>query len=124
MMLSVQTCTSDPTSDTLGATKVSRITDLYLLGREQLASLDNRSAREFCSCGTCINLKELKLTAKVRTKSRYWASKGSLAWYSPDFVLVVKKKDGSSRLCVDYRQLNKLTIKNKYSLPRINDLLD
>jgi len=36
----------------------------------------------------------------------------------------VKKKDGSSRLCVDYRQLNKLTIKNKYPLSRIDDLLD
>ncbi|XP_027922874.1 uncharacterized protein LOC114180782 [Vigna unguiculata] len=36
----------------------------------------------------------------------------------------LKKKDGSSRLCVDYRQLNKLTIKNKYPLPRIDDLLD
>ena len=39
-------------------------------------------------------------------------------------MLLVKKKDGSSRLCVDYRQLNKLTIKNKYLLPRIFDLLD
>jgi len=39
-------------------------------------------------------------------------------------VLLVKKKDGSSRLCVDYRQLNKLTIKNKYLLPRIDDLLN
>jgi len=38
--------------------------------------------------------------------------------------LLVKKKDWSSRLCVDYRQLNKLTIKNKYSLPRIDDLLN
>jgi len=36
----------------------------------------------------------------------------------------VKKKDRSSRLCVDYRQLNKLTIKNKYPLPRIDDLLN
>jgi len=39
-------------------------------------------------------------------------------------VLLVKKKDGSSRLCVDYKQLNKLTIKNKYPLPRIDDLMD
>jgi len=39
-------------------------------------------------------------------------------------VLLVKKKDGNSRLCVNYRQLNKLTIKNKYLLPRINDLID
>jgi len=39
-------------------------------------------------------------------------------------VLFVKKKDGSLRLCIDYRQLNKLTIKNKYPLPRIDDLFD
>jgi len=43
-------------------------------------------------------------------------------WGAP--VLLVKKKDGSSRLCVDYRQLNKLTIKNKYPLPRIDELMD
>jgi len=34
------------------------------------------------------------------------------------------KKDGSMRLCIDYRQLNKVTIKNKYPLPRIDDLMD
>lgn len=43
-------------------------------------------------------------------------------WGAP--VLFVKKKDGSMRLCIDYRELNKLTIKNKYPLPRINDLFD
>ena len=34
------------------------------------------------------------------------------------------KKDGMLRLCVDYRQLNKMTVKNKYPLPRIDDLFD
>ncbi|XP_052113917.1 uncharacterized protein LOC110278045 [Arachis duranensis] len=39
-------------------------------------------------------------------------------------VLFVKKKDGTMRLCVDYRQLNKITVRNKYPLPRIDDLFD
>jgi hypothetical protein len=39
-------------------------------------------------------------------------------------VLFVKKKDGTMRLCVDYRALNKMTIKNKYPLPRIDELMD
>ena len=43
-------------------------------------------------------------------------------WGAP--VLFVKKKDGSLRLCIDYRGLNKVTIKNKYPLPRIDDLFD
>ena len=43
-------------------------------------------------------------------------------WGAP--VLFVKKKDGTLRLCIDYRHLNKVTIKNKYPLPRINDLFD
>ena len=39
-------------------------------------------------------------------------------------VLMVPKPDGTWRVCVDYRMLNKLTIKNQYPLPRIDDLLD
>ncbi|WP_424955321.1 reverse transcriptase family protein, partial [Enterobacter hormaechei] len=39
-------------------------------------------------------------------------------------MLFVKKKDGSLRMCVDYRRLNQVTIKNKYPLPRIDDLFD
>ena len=39
-------------------------------------------------------------------------------------VLFVKKKDGTLKLCIDYRELNMITIKNKYLLPRIDDLFD
>ena len=39
-------------------------------------------------------------------------------------MLFVKKKDGSMRMCIDYRELNKETVKNKYPLPRIDDLFD
>jgi hypothetical protein len=39
-------------------------------------------------------------------------------------VLFVEKKDKSMRMCVDYRSLNEVTIKNKYPLPRTDDLFD
>ena len=39
-------------------------------------------------------------------------------------MLFVKKKDGSMRMCIDYWQLNKVNIKNKYLMPRIDDLFD
>lgn len=43
-------------------------------------------------------------------------------WGAP--VLFVKKKDGFMRMCIDYRELDRVTIKNKYPLPRIDDLFD
>ena len=39
-------------------------------------------------------------------------------------VLFVGKKDGTQRMCIDYKSLNEVTIKNKYPLPRIDDLFD
>jgi len=43
-------------------------------------------------------------------------------WGAP--ILLVKKKDGSQRLYINYRELNQVTVKNKYPLPRIDDLFD
>ena len=43
-------------------------------------------------------------------------------WGAP--ILFVKKKDGTLPMCIDYRQINKVTVKNKYLLPRIEDIFD
>ncbi|GJV44741.1 putative reverse transcriptase domain-containing protein [Tanacetum coccineum] len=59
-------------------------------------------------------LKELSNKGFIRPSSSPWGAP----------VLFVKKKDGSFRMCIDYRELNKLTVKNRYPLPRINDLFD
>ncbi len=66
-------------------------------------------------------LKELK-TQLQELVDRGFVRPSHSPWGAP--VLFVKKKDGSLRLCIDYRQLNKVTIKNKYPLPRIDDLFD
>ena len=59
-------------------------------------------------------LEELQRIGFIRPSSSPWGAP----------VLFVKKKDGSMRLCVDYRALNEVTIKNKYPLPSIDDLFD
>ena len=68
-----------------------------------------------------VELKELKLQLKELLEKGFIQPSVS-PWGAP--VLFVKKKDGTLRLCIDYRQLNKLKIKNKYLLPRIDDLFD
>ncbi|GJZ59125.1 putative reverse transcriptase domain-containing protein [Tanacetum coccineum] len=59
-------------------------------------------------------LQELSDKGFIRPSSSPWGA----------LVLFVKKKDGSFRMCIDYRELNKLTMKNRYPLPRIDDLFD
>jgi len=59
-------------------------------------------------------LKELQEKGFIRPSSSPWGAP----------VIFVDKKDGTQRMCVDYRSLNKVTIKNKYPLPRIDDLFD
>jgi hypothetical protein len=65
--------------------------------------------------------------AELKKQIRELQDKGyvqpsSSPWGAP--VLFVEKKDGTQRMCIDYRSLNEVTIKNKYTVPRINDLFD
>nr|GEU83170.1 hypothetical protein [Tanacetum cinerariifolium] len=66
-------------------------------------------------------LKELSDQLKELSEKVFICSSSS-PWGAP--VLFMKKKDGSFRMCIDYRQLNKLTVKNRYPLSRIDDLFD
>ncbi|WMV57246.1 hypothetical protein MTR67_050631, partial [Solanum verrucosum] len=66
-------------------------------------------------------LREVKAQIQELLDKGFIRSSASL-WGAP--VLFVKKKDDSMRMCINYRQLNKVTIRNKYPLPRIDDLFD
>ncbi|KAJ9538127.1 hypothetical protein OSB04_030860 [Centaurea solstitialis] len=66
-------------------------------------------------------MKEMMIPLQELLDKRFIRPSAS-PWGAP--VLFVKKKDGSFRMCIDYRELNKVTIKNKYPLPRIDDLFD
>jgi hypothetical protein len=59
-------------------------------------------------------IKELQDKGYIHPSSSPWGA----------LVLLVEKKDGTQRMCVDYRSLNEVTIKHKYPLPRIDDLFD
>nr|GEU61226.1 putative reverse transcriptase domain-containing protein [Tanacetum cinerariifolium] len=66
-------------------------------------------------------MKELAKQLQELSEKEFIRSNSS-PWGAP--VLFVKKKDGSFRMCIDYRELNKLIVKNRYPLLRINDLFD
>ncbi|XP_071933848.1 uncharacterized protein [Coffea arabica] len=66
-------------------------------------------------------LKKLKLQLQDLLERDFIRENGS-PWRAP--VLFVKRKDGTLRLCIDYRELNNVTIKNKYPLPDIDELFD
>ena len=66
-------------------------------------------------------LKELKVQMEELVNKGF-VRPSTLPWRAP--VLFVKKNDGILRLCIDYRELNKVTIRYQYQLPRIDDLFD
>ena len=66
-------------------------------------------------------LEELKSQLKELLDKKF-IHPSSSPWGAP--VIFIEKKDGTMRMCVDYRSLNEVIIKNKYPLPRIEDLFD
>ena len=66
-------------------------------------------------------LKELKEQLQELLEKGFIRPSAS-PWGAP--VLFMKKKDGTMRLCINYRELNQVTVRNKYPLPRIDDLFD
>jgi hypothetical protein len=70
---------------------------------------------------TTLELAELKEYIRELVEKRFIRPSSS-PWGAP--VIFVPKKDGTQRLCVDYRALNEVTVKNKYPLPQIDDLFD
>nr|GEU86130.1 putative reverse transcriptase domain-containing protein [Tanacetum cinerariifolium] len=83
----------------LGATPIARAP--YLLAPSEMKELSDQ-------------LQEVSDKGFIRPSSSPWGAP----------VFFVKKKDGSFQICIDYRELNKLTMKNRYLLPRIDDLFD
>ncbi|GJV95563.1 putative reverse transcriptase domain-containing protein [Tanacetum coccineum] len=83
----------------LGATPVARAP--YRLAPSEIQELSNQ-------------LQELAYRGFIRPSTSPWGAP----------ILFVKKKDESFRMCIDYQELNKLTVKNRYPLPRIDDLFD
>ncbi|GKA79768.1 putative reverse transcriptase domain-containing protein [Tanacetum coccineum] len=81
--------------------ETSVVKSLYCLAPSELEELSGK-------------LKELQDKGFIRPSLSPWGAP----------MLFVKKKDGSFRMCIDYRELNKLTVKNRYPLPRIDDLFD
>nr|GEZ45414.1 putative reverse transcriptase domain-containing protein [Tanacetum cinerariifolium] len=82
-----------------GAAKVARAP--YILAPSEMQDLSDQ-------------LQELADRGFIRPSTSYWGAP----------ILFVKKKDGCFRMCINYRELNKLTIKNRYPLPTIDDLFD
>ena len=70
---------------------------------------------------TTLELIELRMQIQALLDKGY-IQPSVLPWGA--LVLFVKKKDGTFRMCIDYRQLNKMTVRNKYPLNRIDDLFD
>ena len=89
------------------------------LSIEDIQGMTPISKEPYCMAST--ELKELKTQLQDLLDKGFIRPRVS-PWGAP--VLFVKKKDGTLRMCIDYRQINKVTVKNKYPLLRIEDFFD
>nr|GEV51917.1 hypothetical protein [Tanacetum cinerariifolium] len=111
--------------DELNTAKVALMANLSHYGSDVLAENSMNSSDPSLSCRPTkveVPKKLLKVSMLKELSEKGFIRLSSSPWGAP--VLFVKKKDGSFRMCIDYRELNKLSIKNKYPLPRIDDLFD
>jgi hypothetical protein len=135
VLCKAQPPTQDPMVFSLAAESISVVEEFMDVFPEELPGMPPEGEVEFyidLLPGTApiakrpyrmapIELAELKLKIAERQHKGY-IRPGSSPWGA--LVLFVTKKDGSMRMCIDYRSLNEVTIKNKYPLPRIDDLFD
>ncbi|GKD58588.1 putative reverse transcriptase domain-containing protein, partial [Tanacetum coccineum] len=92
-------------------------------GRESwLTIISCSKAQEYMAKGCQIILAQELSEQLQELSDKGFIRPSSSPWGAP--VLFVKKKDGSFRMCIDYREVNKLTVKNRYPLPRIDGLFD
>jgi hypothetical protein len=127
--------TQDPMVFSLGAEGISVVEEFMDVFPEELPGMPLEREVEFyidLLPGTATIIKRLSRMAptklvELKLQIAELQQKGfihptSSPWGAP--VLFVTKNDGSMRMCIDYRSLNKVTIKNKYPPPRIDDLFD
>ena len=106
----------DVLSDELPGLPLERVVDFGIelhLGTSPISMTPHRMAS--------VELQELRVQLQELLDKGFIRSSTS-PWGTP--VLFAKKKDKTLRLCIDYRQLNRVTVKNRYPLPRIDDLFD
>ena len=106
----------DVFSDELSGLPLQRVVDFSIElhpGTPPISMTSNRMAP--------VEMQELKVQVQ-ELLDREFIRPSTSPWGAP--VLFSKKKDKTLRLCIDYRQLNRITIKNRYPLPRIDDLFD
>ena len=122
ILATITTMEHDKSVDLYGIPLVSKFKDLFwtLQGVSPEPLHDRTRTRD----STAVQESEM---AELKKQLQEMLDKGFMSpssspWGAP--VLFVKNKDGIFRLCIDYRGLNMVTVKNKYPLPRIDELLD